>query len=129
MWKTYLTKILCKYIVITLLILITGCASTIPQAVKSCAPLTLPEDPPALVQESKGLDKSKFPKNTEYVKPPETDVDKQRAFWSFEDVDKIQKALFLRQKWVQDAKAIVEGHNKLVGGEGQKESGTSWFRR
>lgn len=103
-----------------------GCASTIPKAAVTRATLTLPADPPALVVDSGKVDKSKFPPNTRYVKPPVPDNKRGRAYWSFGDVDKINEALVLRQQWIKDTKEIVEGHNRLVTGEGKKER--PWYR-
>jgi hypothetical protein len=115
-----------KYIAIMMVVLICGCSSVPPVTRSSLIPI--PKMPKSIVTDSGKVDKSKYP-DTIWIKPPEVDNAKQRASWSFEDIDNINKNLTEWPSWGKDVKELIEGHNKLVGGgEGQKET-KSWFSR
>ena len=94
-----------------------GCASR--TALKKCETITLPNPPDAIALESKGVDKSKYP-GTKWIKPPQTDVKKGRAYWSFQDVKTISDALQGWDGWYIDVKELIEGHNKDLETKGNK---------
>jgi hypothetical protein len=112
-----------KYIAIAAIILIGGCSS-VPQVTRS-SEIPIPKMPKSVVTDSGKVDKSKFP-DTIWIKPPVVDNEKQRAYWSFEDVDQINKNLTEWPAWGKDMKELVEGHNKLVGGGGGQKEQRSW---
>jgi hypothetical protein len=122
MWRTYLTIRLGKCIAVLAIIVVAGCSS-VPQVTRSSL-IPIPKMPKSVVTDSGQVDKNKFP-DTIWIKPPVVDNEKGRAYWSFDDVDKINKNLTEWPAWGKDVKELIEGHNKLVGGEGQKEKG-SW---
>jgi hypothetical protein len=106
------------------MIALAGCAAR-PQIVQGVS-IALPKQPPVVVIDSGKIDKSKFP-NTTWIKPPVVDNEKRQAWWGFEDVEKISESLTLWPLWGRDVKELVEGQNKFVGGEGQKEQ-RPWYR-
>lgn len=123
MWKIYLTTNRAKSIIAVLVVLlITGCSS-VPQVTRSSI-IPIPKMPKSVVVDSGQVDKSKFPE-TLWIKPPVVDNEKGRAYWSFEDVDTINKNLTEWPGFGKDVKELIEGHNKLVTGEGPKEQ-RSW---
>lgn len=102
-----------------------GCASQQP-IVRGGATVIIPESPAPVVLDSGKYDKAKYP-DTKWVKPPEVDLKKRIASWSFEDIEKISGALTEWPRWGGDVKEIIKGHNDLVTGK-KDDTKRPWYR-
>jgi hypothetical protein len=75
--------------------------------------VTLPPKPPVVVMDNGQHDKSKFP-NSKWVKPPDVDLAKQRACWTFDDIEKISSSITEWPSWAKTVEDIVKVHNETV---------------
>jgi len=126
--------------VIILAFFLSSCAvsTTAPTDSKAGGEIKVPEPPKAVIMESKGIDKKKYP-NAIWIKKPEIIPDKEvwspadiekikkslkgKAAWSFEDVAKISESLMEWTTWADNVKEIINKHNQdiknQVGGGGE----------
>lgn len=118
MFKLNLLIIICLMVFV-----LTGCSalksavkesgvnvSDVTSTAKSVKDLTavIPNPPPLILLDS-GQDKSKFPANTQWIKPPKIDSKSGRAYLSLSDMEKISRALSEWPQWYADVKGAVEG--------------------
>lgn len=113
-----------KVAILIVFLVLSGCASR--QAVMKGSKITLPKPPKVVVMDTGKYDKEKYP-DTDWVKPPKQDLKQRRASWSFEDIEKISRALTEWPRWAKDTEEIVEGHNKSVG-HGTDSSARKWWK-
>lgn len=92
-------------------ILLTSCGTT--KEFRIGYEVTLPPKPPVVVMDNGKHDKSKYP-NTKWVKPPEVDLAKQRAYWTFGDIEKISGSIVEWPEWAKTVEDIVKVHNDTV---------------
>lgn len=112
-------------IILTCFIL-TGCGTTQYLMVKN--PISVPVPPRALAVDDGKIEKDKFP-NTTWIKKPEIIKNQQKAAWSFEDIDKINKSCMEWSDWAKNVDEIIATYNRSA-----EESGSltkpkkAWYR-
>lgn len=124
MLKIYSMQILGKLVFIGLLVCILGGCST-KQTSLNCPPVTLPDPPKPVVTDSGKHDISRYP-DTAWVKPPKVDLKKQRASWSFQDIEKINNALTDWPAWGRSVEETISSYNEKVAGKEHKKK-KSWY--
>jgi hypothetical protein len=98
-----------RLILLTILVLFIGsCSGVRPNS--ACEPIDLPNPPKVLQTESKGIDKSKYP-YTLWIKKPTMDLPNRRAYWDFDDVNRISQNTVDWAKWAAEVQKKIEEHN------------------
>jgi hypothetical protein len=118
-----------KVVVLVLLLLLTGCGTTI-KYVTVREPVGIPAPPKVVIMDNGKYDKSKYPQ-TDWVKEPTVDLKNGRAYWSFEDIEKISNGLTNWPRWGQEIEKTLEIYNKGVtnpGQQGATQKKHSWYR-
>lgn len=110
-------------------VLVAGCGTSI-KYVPFREAVTIPAPPKVVVMDNGKYDKSKYP-NTAWVKEPTADLKNGRAYWSFDDTEKISNGLTEWPKWGQEVEKIIDIYNqgaKDSGKQGDTKKKSPWYR-
>lgn len=119
-----------KALVILLLLLVSGCETIKYVYVPVREQVTVPNPPKVVMMDNGKYDKAKYP-DTDWVKKPEVDLKNRRAYWGFDDVEKISEALTKWPSWGLEVEKTLEIYNKGTTNSGQQgatEKKHSWYR-
>jgi hypothetical protein len=98
-----------RLVFLTILVVFIGsCSGVRPN--NACGPIDLPTPPKVLQTETKGIDKTKYP-NTVWIKKPTMDLPNRRAYWDFDDVNKISQNTVDWAKWAAEVQKKIEEYN------------------
>jgi uncharacterized protein YceK len=116
-----------KILLVMLFVLMSGCETIRTVYVPVREPITIPTPPKVVVMDNGRYDKSKYPE-TDWVKEPTVDLKNRRAYWGFDDVEKLSNALTNWPRWAVSVESIINEHNRNAGDKNKiKETQRSWW--
>lgn len=115
-----------KVLLAIIFLLVAGCVTSI-KYVPYRELVTIPTPPKVVVMDNGRYDKSKYPE-TNWVKEPTVDLKNGRAYWSFEDIEKISKGLTEWPQWAVSVETIINDYNRKSTVQTRlKETNKSWW--
>jgi uncharacterized protein YceK len=111
-------------------LLLSGCGTVKYVYVPVREQVTIPSPPKVVIMDNGKFDKKKYP-DTDWVKEPTVDLKNGKAYWSFEDIEKISTALTKWPNWGLEVEKTLEIYNKGAtnsGKQGETQKKHSWYR-
>jgi hypothetical protein len=117
-------------VVVLLVSFLFGCGTTVKYVTVKEPIGPLPKAPQVVLMDNGKHDKAKFP-GTDWVKEPTVDLKGRRAYWDFDDIEKISNALTKWPSWGKEVEKLVDLHDKSIStqqGNASENKTRSWFR-